>query len=548
MELIAIKTAVFLSDRGLKTLEDYVSLKISRMSSQEILDFKSDFKTLFLETSYKSFIEAAKKSSYWNRDRRLNNASATLAMLLMKREESDIFNASEVKFIYALQNLDFIENKVINDFNLSNIVVKLTGAVGNNETVNRISAQALLDTMEVAECLIDITESDDLYGDMLAYADKVENTGSGIKLNGEQILSRPLLKLERLKVPREIEVIDSRNSLSGHTKYTRNESSGLDAIFEYFKSYSSSEYAIISKSNKTIKIYEGDRLVSDDVLQSKLSLDDRRNIGGAGIYYLMGNKHLYNSDGTFFKTLEDYISLDDGSVVIILPSDERSHNFRVKNHELAFNSSNSKEFYTAYNYTGRDHHFIPIKFKVESRSQTNVEFAEALESEKRNLMKLYGMDSDTYNELAKFAYGVMNVETQYGESLKYKIKETAPILVSIAKGNGLNVKQNSRGLTQMKRIPKLIVESYRIKKSELDQPRAAAVATVGFAYELLQDLKRISHHHKDINSTNIYDYLYYLYQGKRGEITKGTATPDKNLTIRKIEASKRTIELSDVFN
>jgi len=548
LETIAIKTAVFLSDRGLSTIEDFISLKVSKMDKAELEQFRKQFSTLFLDSSFKGFIRSAKDSSYWNKSRRLNNASASLAMILMKDEEPEFFQDREVKFIWSLQNLDFIENRILNEFNLSNIVVKLTGAVGDRESISRDSAQSILNSMEMAECLIDVTEGDDLYGDMLAYADEVKSDGPSISLKGEIILNRPFIKLPAHSGVRKIEVKDTRMKLRGGAQYKRNEIAGTKAVHEYFKTYDLNEYGIISKSDMKISLFQEGELLSEEVLSTELLNDDRRNIGGAGIYYIDNGNVLYNSDGSFFKELSDHIDLRDGSIVIILPSDKDSHDIKIKNHKLTFNSSNSKEYYSAYNYTGRDHLYIPISFKTTSQSKTNIEFAKALEDEKEKMMKIYGMDSDTYNELAKFSYGVMNVETQYGKSLKYKIKEAAPILVSIAKGNGLNVKKNSRGLTQMKKIPEAIVKAYGIDKTDLDEPRAAAIATVGFAYELLQDLKRISHNHKEINSSNIYDYLYYLYQGKRKEITRGSATPNLNLTIRKIEKAKQTITLSDLFN
>lgn len=91
----------------------------------------------------------------------------------------------------------------------------------------------------------------------------------------------------------------------------------------------------------------------------------------------------------------------------------------------------------------------------------------------------------------------------------------------------------------------LIEDNYGIKKEDLSNPRDAAITTLGFAYEILQDLKRLSHHHPDINSKNIFDYLYYMYQGKRSEIIKATATPDKSIRIKMIKEAYKELEIID---
>ena len=107
-------------------------------------------------------------------------------------------------------------------------------------------------------------------------------------------------------------------------------------------------------------------------------------------------------------------------------------------------------------------------------------------------------------------------------------------MVSLFKGNGFDTSKNSRGLTQIKNVPEAIQKEYGIKKTELDIPENAAIATMGFLAAALVELKVKARNNPDINSDNQYDYLHYIYMGRPSEITEGTATPNKNIYYRQI--------------
>ena len=110
-----------------------------------------------------------------------------------------------------------------------------------------------------------------------------------------------------------------------------------------------------------------------------------------------------------------------------------------------------------------------------------------------------------------------------------------PLVVALFKGNGLDTSQSSRGLTQIKNVPDLIEKEYGTEKSDLSDPKHAAVATLGFLAEALVELKVKARHNPAITSDNQFDYLHYIYMGKAKEITEGTATPDQNIYLRQIK-------------
>ncbi|MES2855397.1 MAG: hypothetical protein V4692_06025 [Bdellovibrionota bacterium] len=171
-------------------------------------------------------------------------------------------------------------------------------------------------------------------------------------------------------------------------------------------------------------------------------------------------------------------------------------------------------------------------------------FLKTLEKEKGKLMYLYGLKNREYNRLALLAFGVLGRESKLSLSPKYMVKEMAPLLVTGAKFAVASAKgqkytgTNSRGPTQIKKIPVLIEQHYGFKKSELMYAENAAVATLGFLAQCLQETKnRIAHRKLSyIDSTNIYDYLLYSYFGSARQLVEGTATPYLNIYIKTVKS------------
>ncbi|MGZ3787856.1 MAG: hypothetical protein ACXVLQ_05000 [Bacteriovorax sp.] len=215
------------------------------------------------------------------------------------------------------------------------------------------------------------------------------------------------------------------------------------------------------------------------------------------------------------------------------------------------------------------------------KTEDSAQFVNALEEEKPKLMKLYHLSNQEYNQLAAYAFGVMGNESKMGNSLKYKVKEKFPLGVAymkewkrnvinkaeqdyedgknaggllngVKKGTAsyiehlqkmdekiftgkLTTESNSRGPTQIKRIPKLISENYGIKNEELADPKKAAVATLGFLADSLEIVKHKEASNPNINAKNRLDYIHYIYNGSSRRIDDGTATPEHNIYLRNLK-------------
>jgi hypothetical protein len=224
-----------------------------------------------------------------------------------------------------------------------------------------------------------------------------------------------------------------------------------------------------------------------------------------------------------------------GYRVYILP-EEQSHYFTIKNDNLQF-TTNAKDIdYGKYNFSPKDKTYKQNHTVISAPLDQNgvaVAFMSTLDTEKQTLMNMYNLDNDDYNNLAKLAFGILGNESEFGTGKKLILKEAAPVGVSIMKGNWFDTSDNSRGLTQIKQIPTPIASHYGIDKSDLMNPHAAAVATLGLLAENLVVLKRLENNHPDITPENRMDYLLYLYMGSSRQIIEGEATPDKNIYIKK---------------
>ncbi|MEQ1723382.1 MAG: hypothetical protein ABL930_09420 [Pseudobdellovibrio sp.] len=170
-------------------------------------------------------------------------------------------------------------------------------------------------------------------------------------------------------------------------------------------------------------------------------------------------------------------------------------------------------------------------------------FLNSLTSHKTELLELYKINGQDYNLLAWMAVGILGQESQFFRSERYKIKESVPLLITLAKKikafseGDKNISANSRGPTQIKVVPKSIAEFYNIKASDLSDPEKSAIATMGFLIESLKELRtRIRVHNLDyISESNIVDYLPYIYFGASGRLTVRTATPETNIYVKEMK-------------
>jgi hypothetical protein len=173
----------------------------------------------------------------------------------------------------------------------------------------------------------------------------------------------------------------------------------------------------------------------------------------------------------------------------------------------------------------------------------NRRFLTTLASEKSKLMMIYGLQNREYNRLALMAFGVLGRETKFAQSPKYFFKEHFQLVVSTAKRieaieHGVDYHFiNSRGPTQIKRLPSKIAENYSFDINHLGIPENAAVATLGFLAECLSETKTRARVRKldFINQENIYDYILYSYFGSTRQLISRTATPTENIYIKTVK-------------
>lgn len=557
---VTLKVAGFLAEENIPSLEDYARILSRNLSDEEKSSAKKEFSKYAQAEQFEGFLKSIANASYWDKEKRLSNNSAALVILLMNKKYSLGLTEDEIEMIWFMQNVNHLMEKErgkfsyeYNIYNLTNQLIKLTGAMKGSQAISVAEAQKLINRVSLMNCFDAYSDfiNRDLFWEILSDEERLSVSGGKVLLDGEALFE-----------PSELEMIvgnkkgvfkDNRDQIDQDLSFKEyfelkselNKKENLDIIQGYHKHISDEDYAVIDKKTQEIIVYNRDGF---ELERSPIHIghSDKMANAGAGVYEVSDGEGLVltSEKEQRVKSYTSSIRLPAGSKVYILPN-EKSSKFFIKNYKLNFVSTQKREHYNAYNFSSRDKKIIDTDFSTEDDDDFKQQYLGALSDEKEDLMKLYNLDSETYNKLALFSYGVLAPETKFGDDPKYLIKEFAPILVSLAKGNGFRTQQNSRGPTQIKRIPKKIIEEYGIDKSDLSHPRNAAIATLGFSAELLQELKAISHHHGDIDNDNIYDYLYYLYNGKRHEIKRATATPHLNIAIKRIHEAIKEVKVTD---
>ncbi|UYL10229.1 hypothetical protein B9G69_006510 [Bdellovibrio sp. SKB1291214] len=178
-------------------------------------------------------------------------------------------------------------------------------------------------------------------------------------------------------------------------------------------------------------------------------------------------------------------------------------------------------------------------------------FIQALAVNKADLQKMLKVSGEEYTLLAHISVGILGRETRFGESVRYKFKESAPWIVSLAKlmrslATDKEVSPNSRGLTQIKFLPQDVADKYGITPDNLDIPENAAIATMGYLINALKQLKiRIKTYHLDHITPDRYaDYLPYIYFGRSKALIEKTAIPEQN---NYVQALKKYMAMIQVF-
>lgn len=212
-----------------------------------------------------------------------------------------------------------------------------------------------------------------------------------------------------------------------------------------------------------------------------------------------------------------------------------------------------------WQFGGSDCQTCPVYFEPMTRQVKTKkvrEFLVALSAEKFQLLSLYESDAQEYNLLAHMAVGILGRESLFFESWRHNVKESAQPVVTLVKAvrsylsdGQWKASRNSRGATQIKIVPGRVREFYGIDEDDLNQPRAAAVATMGILIEALRELKQRSQNRgwAHIQPDTYVDYLPYIYFGGTRRLIDGTATPETNIYIRDMKRYMMFVRVYEGF-
>jgi hypothetical protein len=304
--------------------------------------------------------------------------------------------------------------------------------------------------------------------------------------------------------------------------------------------FGAGKYTLIESNNEYLMTLNGDPalLLKDERGRTEISISVPSTTGN--LPYSFEDYNNGNLNVTYMDFAELSNILEDGSEVYVLPKKKSSY-FKASNSTISFVTNDTTDYYE-YNFSTKSKTYREIKTVIDNDEYSTTIakiFIHTLDKEKENLMKLYRLGNDEYNELMKISFGILGNESRFGTSVKLYLKETAPAAVAFAKNvkrkhykDMFSTSRNSRGYTQIKRIPKKIREFYKFNKEDLIDPANCAVATLGFLANSLLELKAKEKFHNNITPENRFNYLIYIYTGRSSQIKKGTATPEKNIYYR----------------
>jgi hypothetical protein len=533
-------------------------LKIAAVAVEENFETFEDTALSIIQNSQLKtlgpLIDRVSKYKYWEPNRRMPNADFAKVASLMVGNGTFNLTQEELRSLWLV----YLANDKDSKINFSKTIHNLISKKENSIFVSLPQLQLAIDSYPIAclqqkyskNQLLDVINKINMA--VAANQDDVSIVDNKVFLGKSILVELPLLKITRKKYdPINILELDVGQRLlsevgGSFNSYRRSNAvihgvSNLETIKHFHKFYGLSDFSVLNKKDKTLTIYDESANILDEIKVNVASLDDSINAGGAGIYHsaVKGN-NIYYAKALADNGMREVFRLDNNENInlngplYILPTDILKHKFRIKNKGLAFSGYQFYRKSRNFNYTIPNDSKFRLVIRHNFKSNFVARYISTLDKEKKRLMQILNIDNDDYNILAGFAIGVLSPETDFGKNWKYILKEFLPGAVSMAKGNGLDISQNSRGPTQVKIISDEIMNQFSITKNNLSAPENAAVATIAVSAEFLKQLRVLGVNHKLINEENIQNYLYYLYQGKRVEIKNSLATPEANLAIKKI--------------
>lgn len=258
--------------------------------------------------------------------------------------------------------------------------------------------------------------------------------------------------------------------------------------------------------------------------------------------------------------LEKYVGM--GTEVFTLPEQGGSR-FVVREGSLNFVADNASQhnvpnprekYWRDYNVQ-EDKSYKPVNFerRTGSASETEQAFVDNLEAIKDAMQREFNVDSRTYNEIAKLAIGITNNESNFGDSVRYTLKNSAvgALLTGIRKM--LKGTERSLGLSQIKmqgdnEQMKALYKKYGLNPtmSEMSDPKNASLATMlRLLYMYKNEVERGKFTGQDGIEITPLEALLYKWVGKNNQLTQHLATPLQN---RYITAAKKYADNYRMYN
>lgn len=313
--------------------------------------------------------------------------------------------------------------------------------------------------------------------------------------------------------------------------------------------------------------------------------------GGVNLSNSKQSNGCIRADGKTLHNLASYLTV--GSKVYTLPEKEGSR-FVLKDGKLSFiadvpygddsatkkdGTKNDKRFWDDYN-TYIDKSYRPLLIETNETFANglntklthndrmlymqNVEqFMKALSDNKEKLQQDLQIDSDTYNTLAELALGIAQQESEFGTSVRYKLKnilsdESMSNIKKMVRGKD---SARSRGVTQIKmeadnKDLRNLYKKYGLDKSTLNQndvSNSALATMLRLIYMYKTEVAGRTFRANNDTELSLQEILCYKWLGKNNQLKtnnssgKSSATPDENIYIQNVKEYMNRFNLKSVY-
>lgn len=185
------------------------------------------------------------------------------------------------------------------------------------------------------------------------------------------------------------------------------------------------------------------------------------------------------------------------------------------------------------------------------RDYMMTQYANGVSRNKESIMRDFGLDSGTFNNLAMMAMGIAGQESDWGMSSRYRLKSSIPDWV-IDKAKKIlrnKVGYRSRGITQMKikgdnEETRRMYDKYGIDEESLSSPYGASVGTmIRLASIYKNEVAGREFKDKDGNVIDpMYVVLYKWQGGRNSDLREGKVSPEQNSYIRNVNEYLRRFD------